>query len=375
MKTYCIIYALVAFVIISCSKTGEVTIAEENETLFNADYALLLASNGILSSQLINATESRIDLNPGQNTFTNTQLSEISFRKGHVFGFYQKLTDCSGRITLHNFQEDSSQTFDVFSDLGECNLTATSLAFEGDKLYVSYMIEETSKINRYFVRTIDMGSEEGSFTDVELDKKPLQMVFTNNRLFVLTFDLEITDENALSIVDGSTQSLMGEIGLGYDAERIFVDTDGNLIISYLELHTVLNSSTLTVEYISYEDGKEPKFHASNFDFFDDQGKLYYKMPTDSGIHQHIPAIYDFANNLAVLYYYENILTESQLEFEFKIGDTTMVSYDEENNILLVGYQKMDDGNKGGLLRIQLEPELEFLDNLDLAGVPYQIFYP
>ena len=132
---------------------------------------------------------------------------------------------------------------------------------------------------------------------------------------------------------------------------------------------------MAVEYISYEDGKEPKFHASNFNSFDNQGKLYYKMPTDSGVHQHIPAIYDFVNNLAVLYYYENILTESQLEFEFKIGDTTMVSYDGENNILLVGYQKIDDGNKGGLLRIQLEPELKFLDNHDLEGVPYQIFYP
>ena len=368
-------YALVAFVIISCSKTGEVTIAKENKTLFNTDYALLLTNNGILSSQLFNATESRIDLNPKQSTFNNAQLPEISFRKGPVFGFYQKLTDCSGQITLHNFREDRSQTFDVFGDLGECSLTATSLAFEGDKLYVSYMIEETSKINRYFVRTIDMGIEEDSFADIELDTKPLQMVFTNNHLFILTFDLEITDENALSIVDGSTQSLTGEIGLGYDVERIFVDTDGNLIISYQELHTVLNSSTMAVEYISYEDGKEPKFHASKFNFFDNEGKLYYKMPIDSGVHQHIPAIYDFVNNLAVLYYYENILTESQLEFEFKIGDTTMVSYDGENNILLVGYQKIDDGNKGGLLRIQLEPELKFLDNHDLEGVPYQIFYP
>lgn len=374
MKTYSIIYAFVAFVIISCSKTGEVPITRENDIFFNADYILLLTSNGILSSQGINATESGIDLNPKPNTFTNTQIPETSFRKGPIFGFYQKLTDCSGQITLHNFREDSSQTFDVFNDLGECNLTATSLAFEGDKLYVSYMLEETSKINKYFVRAIDMVADEGSFTDMELEKKPLQMVLTNNRLFILTFDLEITDENALSIVDGSTQSLIGEIGLGYDVERIFVDIDGNLIISYQELHTVLNSSTMTAEYISYEEGKEPKFHASSFSSFDNQGKLYYKMPTDNGIHPHIPAIYDFDNNLAFLYYYENILTESQLEFEFKLGDTTMVSYDDENNILLVGYQKMDDGNKGGLLRIRLEPELEFLDNLDLDGVPYQIFY-
>jgi hypothetical protein len=63
-----------------------------------------------------------------------------------------------------------------------------------------------------------------------------------------------------------------------------------------------------------------------------------------------------------------------LEFEYKIGDTTMASYDDTNSIMLVGYQKIDDESKGGLLRIRLEPAPELLDNLDLEGVPYQLFY-
>jgi hypothetical protein len=129
-----------------------------------------------------------------------------------------------------------------------------------------------------------------------------------------------------------------------------------------------------VQYIGYEEGKEPLFHGSEFNCFDDQGRLFYKRPNEDGEQSNIPAIYDFANNLAILYFYENFLTASQLEFEYKIGDTTMVSYDDINNIMIVGYQKMDNENKGGLLRIQLEPTPKLLDNLDLDAVPRQLFY-
>ena len=202
----------------------------------------------------------------------------------------------------------------------------------------------------------------------------MQMVFANNRLFVLTIDLEITDEYSLVVIDGTSSMVIHETGLGYDVEQIFADTDQNMIISYQELHTVLNSSTMGVQYVGYEDGKEPMFHASKYNCFDDLGRLFYKRPNDDGIHSNIPAIYDFTNNLAILYFYENFLTASQLEFEYKIGDTTMVSYDDTNGIMIVGYQKLDNEGKGGLLRIQLEPIPELLDNLDLDGVPKHLIY-
>lgn len=376
MKTYSIIYALLALVVVGCSKSSDSQLIqeiEEKETFFEADYILLQESNGVLSTQLLKSSETRIDLSPAESTFANAPFSDVSFLKGSIFANYTKLTDCGGQVTIHDFSDDTSNIVAVFDDLVACNLSVTSIIIEGNMLYVSYVLEETSKINTYFVRAIDLSAPEDNIVDVALDKKPLQMVFTNDRLFVLTIDLEITDEHSLSVIDGSS-TVIHEIDLGYDVEQIFADADQNMIIVYQELHTVLNSNTMSVQYTNYEDGKEPMFSDSKFNCFDGQGRLFYKRPIEDAVYSNIPAIYDFSNNLAILYFYENFLTASQLEFEYKIGDTTMVSYDDTNNIMLVGYQKLDDESKGGLLRIQLEPAPELLDNLDLDGVPYQLFY-
>jgi len=377
MKTYSIIYALLALVVIGCSKSSDshpIEEIEEKENFFNADYILLQGSNGVLSSQLLKSSETRIDLSPAESTFSNVPFFDVLFLKESIFANYTKLTDCSGQVTVHDFSDDTSNIVAVFDDLIECNLSVTSITVEGNMLYISYVLEETSIINKFYVRAIDLSVSEDNIVDIELDKKPLQMVFTSGKLFILTIDLEITDEHSLTVIDGASTTVIHEIDLGYDVEQIFSDTNQNMIISYQELHTVLNSNTMSVEYTSYEDGKEPMFSDFKFNCFDSQGRLFYKRPIEDAVYSNIPAIYDFSNNLAILYFYENFLTASQLEFEYKIGDTTMVSYDEANSIMLVGYQKTDDENKGGLLRIQLEPAPKLLDNLDLDGVPYQIFY-
>ena len=75
----------------------------------------------------------------------------------------------------------------------------------------------------------------------------------------------------------------------------------------------------------------------------------------------------------MLYAYENFLTETQRDLEFEIKSTTMVGYDEKNNLLLIGYSKTGGSKKGGLLRIKLGLEPEFVDNLDLDGAPYALF--
>ncbi len=377
MKTYSIIYAFVALMVIGCSKSNdpiEIEIEQEEDNFSNADYTLLQGRGGILSSQPLSATKEHISFGTTSNSFEETPIPEISVQKGTIFAYYRKLTDCSGSITLHNFKEDVSTTIDVFEDLVECTLEVTSIEVEGDLVYISYLIQETSKIDKYYVRVIDMGTAELGIIDVELDKKPLQIAYANNRLFILTIDWEITDENSLSVLDCETKTLINEIGLGYDVSQIITTPDENIVISYPELHTLLNSTTMAKQYINYENGKEPKFHASRFNYMDGSGKLYYKMPTEDNPHPNIPAIYDFTKDLTVLYYYENFLTSSELESEFEIGDTTLVSYDQENHIMLVGYQKKSDDNKGGLLRVQLEPELVFLDNINLNAVPYHIFY-
>ncbi|MBT8299411.1 MAG: hypothetical protein KJO52_13850 [Maribacter sp.] len=377
MKTYSIIYALLALVVIGCSTSSDSDSLEEigdKETFFNADYVLLQESNGVLSAQLLKSSETRIDLSQFESTFSNVPQTNVLFSKGSIFASYSQLTDCDGQVTIHDFEDDTSEIIPLFEDLVACDLSVTSININGNLLYVSYVLEEVSEPNTYFVRAIDLSISEENIVDVELDKKPTQMVFTNGRLFVLTIDLEITDEYSLAVIDGASTMVIHEISLGYDVERILADSNQNMIISYPELHTVLNSDTMGVVYTSYEAGKEPMFYDDKFSCFDSQGRLFYKKPVEEEVYSNIPAIYDFSKNLTILYFYENFLTASQLEFEYKIGDTTMVSYDDTNSIMLVGYRKIDDSNKGGLLRIQLEPVPELLDNLDLDAVPYHIFY-
>lgn len=375
MKTYSIIYAFLAFVVIGCSTSDDSTLPEENQEeqiTYEADYVLLQQSNGQLSVEMLEADDSELEVSSAESTFANVPLPDVTFRKASTFAFYTKVSDCDGQVTIHDFETEESTSVDVFGDLLECDLTVTSITLDGDILYVAYYIEETSKITKYYVRTLDLANDANKM-DIELDKKPSQMVVTNGRLFVLTLDWDITDEYELSVIDTTSLTVLHEVDLGYNVKRIFEDHQKNIIVSYQELHTVLNSTTLAVKYVNYEEATAPKFSASEMNCFDASGRLFYIRPDDSGL-LGVPAIYDFADNKVLLYYYGNFLTATQLTFEFKIGQTTMVSYDDDNNVMLVGYQKSDDGLKGGLLRIQLEPEPKFLDNLDLNGVPYQVFY-
>ena len=96
-------------------------------------------------------------------------------------------------------------------------------------------------------------------------------------------------------------------------------------------------------------------------------------PGSNSIYPIVAAMYDFETNNTVLYAYENFLTETQRDLEFEIKSTTMVGYDEKNNLLLIGYSKTGGSKKGGLLRIKLGLEPEFVDNLDLDGAPYALF--
>ncbi|WP_339665649.1 hypothetical protein, partial [Maribacter arcticus] len=87
----------------------------------------------------------------------------------------------------------------------------------------------------------------------------------------------------------------------------------------------------------------------------------------------VPAIYDFQTNNTVVYLFENFLTESDINVKYRIATTTSIGYDEQNNYMLIGYQKKGEVNKGGILRITPAPDFKIIDNIDLDGVPQTIF--
>ena len=362
---------------LGCSKTEDKPLTDNEGPNVEADYSILLTHDGILSETLLNANAEVITKNPAASQFESTTQPELLYRDGNIISLFNVKPDCTGELIKVDFSNYASKRVNVFEDLQDCQLAVKSLAHSNNAIYLAYTVPGTgAKETHYFIRTIDTSTEEDSFTDLELDLEPKQIIFADNKVFILSVDLVEDDKFALVVLDTNSGMLIHEVNLDFDAQKLFKTVDNNILVSYPELHLVINSDSMGItETVRYNEGKEPKFGYTDVSFFDPMGNLYYPMPTDldETVYPNIPGFYDFNTNTAVLYYYENFLTTSEQQFEFEIGDTSMVSYDAANNLILIGYQKSGDVNRGGLLRIKPIPEPAFIDNIDLDGVPKEIF--
>jgi len=378
MKTYTLFYALLAFVVLGCSKSDNGNDGGPENPGDAADYNLLVNEDGILTSTLINATGEVTTLNPATSPFEDMLVPDLIYKDGSTLTSYHKDTACSGKLSQFDFSNNSSTNLDLFADLSDCDLNATAVAHSSSMFYLTYQQDDSAD---YFVRVIDPSTTESNFTDVALKAQPFdptyipkELVYANDRLFILGHDEEATNEYHLLVMDGATNNLIHDVNLGFDVKQIFRNLDDNVIISYSDLHTELNSATMGVEYTNYGPGSEPNFTNSKYNHFDADGRMYYEMPP--GTHSSyaiVPAVYDFEEQLTVLYAYENFLTEAQRNFEYEIESTTMVCYDSKNEYILIGYKKTGSSNKGGLMRIKPVPEPALIDNLDVDGIPYKLF--
>ena len=364
-------YALLVLLILGCSKSGDVADDTPEEVGAKADYTLLLSSNGLLKAQPLDATAETLSINLGESAFSDMVMPQPTFKSSSVLSMYQKTTACGGEFTKYDFSDHTATKFEVFSDLGSCDLTTTAVAHNDTSHFIAYSVVNGDETD-HFVRIFD--ATGATFVDVPLSKASIQLAITNNRLFILNKDEEVTGEHGITVIDLSSNGLIHDANLGYDARKILVDKNGDLLISYDDLHTVMDPTTFGVQYINYETGLEPKFATSSTVQFDENGKLYYERPpTGESPHANIPAIYDFSANIGYLYIYENFLTETQIEFEFEIDDTTMVGFDEKNGYMLIGYRKAGSTTKGGMLRVKPVPEPAFIDNINFDGIPYDIY--
>ncbi len=367
-------YMVFVLVFVGCSKTaGDGDLTDPEVIAGNADYTLLMSSDGQLESQLLNATSETLLFNTGENKFATVPLPDLTYKEGSKLMLYHTQVDCSGEITTYDFNDQSTQKLPVFNELPNCAVEATAIGRSETKVFLGYVLAEVGQPKKYMVRVIDDNATESTYIDVPLDTKPIQFIVANNRLFILTFDEEISDENGIVVIDLASNTLIYENNLGYNVRQLLKNNDGNILICYDGLHTIFNSTTMGAQYVNYGVGTAPNFSTSKSIHLDLEGKLYFERPTGEEVHPHIPAIYDFEISTTHIYLFENFLTQEQVEQEFEIGDTTLVNYDATNNLLLVGYKKTGDATKGGLLRIKLNPDPELVDQIDLDGVPYDIF--
>lgn len=377
MKTYIAYFIVLAMLIFGCSKSEDESNNPGNTVSVDVDYSLVLSKESMLGGSLINANLESISINPDSGGFPDTALPQLSYKDGNEISFYRTLSSCNGTLSKYSFNTDSTTNTTIFEDIDACNLYITAIAHSQNKFFVAYEIPSTSKANYFFIRIVDGTNSDfnSNYTDISLDKKPLQLVFSGNKLFTLLWDEDETENFALSILDATTNTLIYEKNLGLHVQRIVKNSNEDILVSYPKSHSVINKNTFAIiSEVRYLEGKEPNIGASSNNYFDGN-RLFYQMQTElSPNYSNIPAVYDFSTNTAILYLYENLLSLEKREFEFKIEDTTLVAYDSKNDLILVGYKKKNNSNLGGLLRIKPAPNQKFIDNTDLPGVPYTIFF-
>ncbi|MEK6154279.1 hypothetical protein WIW50_13490 [Flavobacteriaceae bacterium 3-367] len=377
MKTYHIWYALLALVLLGCSSSEDGSTTGTDDELGTgvpADYALLTSNNGNLSSVQLNANRLMVTHNPNNGPFGTIPEPSIFYLEDTRFSYFNRHPDCSGEIASYNFTTDTTERVTVFADLLDCQLVVKAVARSSDSFFIAYeTLGPLPSDRNFYIRAIDIASS--AHVDVPLSEEPLQLDFSGNRLFILTLDPDISSKkNALVAMDSETKELLHEVNLDLEVQKIKKDPDGNIVVSYPSLHLVISSTTMGVlSTVRYTEGTEPKFGFSERNFFDSSGNLYYQRPESTGEYPSIPAVYEFGSNTAILYFYENFLSEQQREFEFELGDTSMVSYDSGNNLILIGYRKSGSEGLGGLLRIKPAPDAQFVDNTDLEGIPFAVF--
>jgi len=372
MKTYNLAYALIALVLLSCSKSDESS-GGTNEERIDADYTLILDKGNEFSTQLLNVNNEILMPSLSQPMAINNLKPDISFATDSKFLQYFITDTCSGTFSFYDFLNDTSKEIDPFDDLTACNLNVNTIATHNNSFYIGYELIISATEKDYYVRIFDENLEVSSAIDLPVSQKPFDMSFVNNRLFLVTFDELISNQYSLVVIDLSTNLVVHEMNLGNSVQRIFT-SNSDVIISYDELHTKLNSNDMSFEFIQYLEGTEPNFAMSSSRQTDIQGRLYFPFSADILPTEGSEAgVYNFSNELLTVYSFENILNENQRQVEFDIETATAVGYDPANNLILIGYKKSNGIDKGGLLLIKPAPDASFVSNIDLDGIPFELF--
>ncbi|MDC6405562.1 MULTISPECIES: hypothetical protein [Maribacter] len=369
MKTYTYtVRVMLTVFLAACSKSATEPLETETPASTKGDYTILLETSGSLTTARLQATADDLTLKASELEFPLFSDSEITFASNNSFSFYEVTETCNGKVLLFDFNTGNYKLIDTFLNLDACNLEVTSVSHDSANVFLTFTKSEIDKEDSHFVRIIDQNDTDNQ-VDIPLDLKPIQSIPSQGKLFVLTLDTTITDENGISVIEIGQQSVVYEKLVGFNAKKIFKDPDGDIVISYPELHTTVNRNTFEEAYTQYGENIRPNLYQSVYATFDTFGKLYYTMNMDMGGDKN-PAVYDFQANKATLYFFENFLSNEQITL-LNIKSATAIAYDLEHDYIVIGYAKTD-GTEGGILRITPTPDFRYIDAIDLEGLPRAI---
>ncbi len=372
MKTYNIVaYFIMALSFVACEKSAEDS-PEEIAAEVPTNYTVFLSSSNKLNAVNLDTSDDELVIKNSVASFLEIPTEYVKFRNSDEISFYYT-SNCEANIALYNATKNTANSIQVFQDLDPCSIEVTAINHTADLIFIAFERELLGKDKQNVVRIISLSANTDNYIDITLDKKPVDLITSSNRLFVLTLNEFVTDENHLSVFDIHTNQQIIELDLGYNAMKLFKNSSEQIIISYPELHTTLNPVSLDKTYTTYGDNTAPDFITTKDSFLDSSGKMYFQKAMPNSEIDMVPAIYNFQTNNTVVYLFENFLTESDMNVKYKIASTTSIGYDEQNNYMLIGYKKKDEVNKGGILRITPAPDFNIIDNIDLDGVPQAIF--
>lgn len=360
-----------AFSFTACDKS-DVDNTDEVPTALSSKYTVFLQSDNEITATIIGDSDEGFVVKSAATNFTNIPSNSLKFRTAEEVSYYYTI-NCEATIQLYNATIDTTTIFSVFEDVDPCSIEVTAIAHTKDELFLAYERELAGKNRQYMVRSISLSSGSSEFTDIILDKKPIDLMPASNRLFVMTLNEYVTDEFHLSVIDLKSKENLIELNLGNDATKLLKGKFDKVIISYPELHTTLDPITLDKTYTTYGEDTAPGFLSTIDSFMDSMGKIYFRKTMPLATINTVPAIYDFEKNNTVVYLYENFLSETELNVKYGIAATTAIGYDEKNDYVLIGYQKKGQLGQGGILRISPAPDFKIIDNIDLEGVPQRIF--
>lgn len=341
-------------------------------------YVLLLSKGGRLTPAELQANALSVSAVPEDVSLPDIEFPGLSGRDITSFCFYQTLPDCSGKLQCLDLATPDMKTVSVWGDAPQCDREPTAVVPAGNIAYLSYG-EPGSGIKEtlYFIKAVTLDGNLPPFEDAPLEKTPLQLLVSGDRLFVLGYD-DSSGKNFLLVLGAATGELEKEIDLGTGVQALLKNPEGNLLVSYENRHLILHRQSLDIlSNVQYNEGVAPRFGNLAGSNFDSRNTLYYVMDaaSTSSAYPHIPAVFDFSSQTAYLYLYENYLTPAEQTEAYNIGDTKVVGYDPYNGYLLIGYQQAGNAEAGGILRIKPVPEPKFIDQLSLDGIPVQVVVP
>lgn len=373
MKNY-LLFALAIVLFFGCSKNdnGQISEDEKQFELSESQYTLVLNNNSITSTKLIEATAKSLLLSSEQNNFGSIPTPDFVYRSKQMFTSLS-FSNCLANVVQYDFLNNSKLNFTVFAENENCNITLKAIAHSEKHVFVAYEEYDEEQLKTCYKLRKIVAANPDVFNDIELNAKIIDMAFTANDVYVL---LENDDgKNYLLAMDQDSEETLLNMNLDFGALNILENPNKNILVVYDAMHLIIDKTTRTsISETRYDQNTKPKFSNSKIKSFDSKGKLYYAIPLESDENiSDVPSVFDFDKNLTVMYYYENFLSEENRKKVFRIGKTTMMAYDHENEFVIIGYRRHDDKNKGGIIRIKPVPNPEFIDQIDVDGVPTNIF--